>query len=113
MTWPGVHVHSLVAVILRTLILVHDPDANGRSQRKTELCARLYLNLVLLISRCCNRGLTRPSSCHLGLDVGFGELQTRRAAIDDGSNAEAVRLAIAGHVSEKCQLLARCQQLTW
>ena len=96
MTRPGVHVHGLVAVVLGALILVHDPDANGCTQRDAKLSTRLDLDLILFISRCCDCGLSGASSCHLGLDVGFSKGHTRRAAINDGANAEAVGLAIAG-----------------
>ena len=103
MTRSGVHIHSLVTVVLWSLILVHDLDTNGRAQCQAELSTRLDLDLVFLISRGCNRRLTRSSSCHLGLDVGFSEGHTGRATINDGTDAEAVRFAIAGRLSKECQ----------
>src|SRR5690242_9082469 len=36
-TRPGIHIHGLVAVIFRALILVHDPNANGRAQCDAKL----------------------------------------------------------------------------
>jgi hypothetical protein len=98
--WPGVHVHSLVSIVLGALVLVHDLNADRCAQCDAKLGAGLDLDLVLLISRSCDRGLSGTPARHLGLNVGFGELHTRRAAVDDGADAEAVRLAIAEEISE-------------
>lgn len=100
MAWPGIHIHGLIAVVLGALVLIHDANADRCAQCDAELSTRLDLNLVLLISRSCDRGLSGTAACHLGLDIGFGKLHTRRAAVNDGANTEAVGLAIAGELSE-------------
>lgn len=94
-TGTRVQVHGAVAVVLGSLVLVHDAHANGGAQSDTKLGARLDLDLVLLIAWCCDGALSRSASGHLRLDVGLGELHARRDSVDDTSDTEAVRLAIA------------------
>ncbi len=101
-----VHVHSLVAVVLLALVLVHDPDANGGAQCDAEFCARLDLDAVLLIAGGCNGGLTRSAARHLRLDVIFGQGHARRATVDDGADGKTVGFAIAGadqYFVDKCK----------
>lgn len=95
MTGTGVQVHCAVSVVLGSLVLVHDAHANGRSQRDAKLGARLDLDLVLFIARCCDGALSRSTSGHLRLDVGLGELHAWRHSVDNTSDTEAVRLAVA------------------
>lgn len=85
-----VEVHGAVAVILRPLVLVHDPHANGRSQRDAKLGAGLDFHTILLVARGGDCALARPTAGHLGLDVGLGELHARRAAVDNATDGEAV-----------------------
>jgi hypothetical protein len=94
-TGTGVQVHGAVAVVLGSLVLVHDAHANGRAQGDSKLGARLDLDLVLFIARCRDGALSRSTSGHLRLDVGLCELHARRHSVDDASDTEAVRLAIA------------------
>ena len=95
MAGPGVQIHCLVSVVLFALVLVHDPDANGRTQRDAKLGAGLDLYAVLLVARCCDGRLSGSTSCHLRLNVILREAHARRAPVDDGTDAEAVGLAIA------------------
>jgi hypothetical protein len=102
-TGAGVQVHGAVAVVLGSLVLVHDAHANGRAQGDAKLGARLDLDLVFFIARCRDGALSRSASGHLRLDVGLCEFHARRHSVDDASDTEAVRLAIAvqGCVSRK------------
>ena len=68
-----VSIEGVIGVIVWSLILVADKHSDGSAEGDAELGAGLDLDLVLLISRCCDRGLTGSSSSHLGLDVGLGE----------------------------------------
>ena len=94
MTGAGVQVHGAVAVVLGSLVLVHDAHANGGTQGDAKFSARLDLDLVLLIARCGDGALSRSASGHLRLDVGLCELHARRHSVDNASDTEAVRLAI-------------------
>jgi hypothetical protein len=94
-TWPGVHVHRFVTIVLWALVLIHNPDAYWCAQREAKLGTRLDFNLVLLVSRCRNRRLSRSSTCHLGLNIALGESHTRRTSINDGADTEAMGFAIA------------------
>lgn len=102
MAGPWVHIHSLVSIILLALVLVHDTNANWRAQCDTELCAGLDLYTIFLVSWGRNRGLARPTARHLGLYVALIKGHAWRAAVDYGTDAEAVRLSIA----EYCQKFA-------
>ena len=95
MTGTRVQVHGAVAVVLGSLVLVHDAHANGGAQSDAKLGARLDLDLVLFIARRRDGALSRSASGHLGLDVGLGELHAWRHSVDDAADTEAVRLAIA------------------
>lgn len=112
MARSGVKVHSLVAIILLALVFVHDPDTNWGTQCNTELCARLNLHAIFLVSWGCDRGLTGAAASHLGLDVALREGHTRRAAIDDGTYTEAVGLSIAVAISRYHQMDATSVR-TW
>ena len=94
-TRARVQVHGAVAVVLGSLVLVHNAHANGGAQCDSKLGSRLDLDLVLLIAWCRNGALSRSASGHLRLDVGLGELHARRHSVDDTSDTKAVRLAIA------------------
>jgi hypothetical protein len=94
-TGAGVQVHGAVAVVLRSLVLVHDAHANGGAQGDSKLGARLDLDLVLFIARCRDGALSRSASGHLRLDVGLCELHAWRHSVNDASDTETVRLAIA------------------
>lgn len=101
MTWPWVQVHGLVAIILLALVLIHDSEANWCAQCDAELSARLDLYAILLIARRCYGGLARSSAGHLRLNIGFCEGHARWAAVDNGSNREAVGFAIAKRLLDK------------
>jgi hypothetical protein len=95
MARPRVHIHRLVAIILFPLVLIHDPQPNWCTQSDAKLGTRLYLYAILLVTGGCNGGLAWPPARHLRLNVVVGEGHARWAAVDDGTNGEAVRFAIA------------------
>jgi hypothetical protein len=106
MARPGVHVHCLVSIVLLALVLVHDPDANGRAQSDAKLGTGLNLYAVLLVARCRNGRLSGPTSRHLRLDIIFREAHAGRASVDDGTDTETVGLAIAGECQD-CATISR------
>jgi hypothetical protein len=57
--------------------------------------SRLDLYTILLVSRRGDFALARSSPCELGLDVGLGKLEARRAAVDYDADGETVRFSIA------------------
>jgi hypothetical protein len=96
MAGSWVHVHRLVAVVLLPLVLVHNSETNGRAQRDAKLGTGLYLHAIFLITRSRYGRLARSSTRHLGLDVVVCKGHAWRATIDNGTNRQAMRLAIAG-----------------
>lgn len=95
MTRSRVQIHRAIAIILRSLVLIHDAHANRGAQGNAKLGTGLDLNFVFLVARGGDGALSRATACHLGLDVGFGQLHAWRHAVDDAAHAEAVRFAIA------------------
>jgi hypothetical protein len=100
-TRPWVEIHCLVAIVLLALILVHDSETNWGAQCDAELGAGLYLDAILLVAWCGDGGLTWSAARHLRLDVVVGEGHAGRTAVDDGTNREAVGLAIASRVLDR------------
>jgi hypothetical protein len=92
---PRVQIHCLVSVVLLALVLVHDPKTNGRAQRDAKFGTGLNLYAVFLVARCRNGGLSGSAPRHLRLNIVFCEAHAGRASIDDGTDAEAMGLAIA------------------
>lgn len=92
------HVHGAVAVILGALVFIPDDEPYGCPECDAEFGAGLDLHPVFLIAGGGEGGLAGAPAGHLGLDVGFGELHARGAAIDDASYGEAVRFAVAGRI---------------
>ena len=90
MAWSGIEIHSLVAIVLFPLVLVHHAQADRCTQRDTKLCARLDLYPVLFIARRRDGRLTRPSPCHLRLNIGFSERHAWRTAVDYASYTQAM-----------------------
>jgi hypothetical protein len=95
MAGSWVHVHCLVAVVLLPLVLVHDSETDRRAQCDAKLGTGLYLDAIFLITWGRYGGLARSSARHLGLDIVVCEGHAWRAAIDNGTNRQAMRLAIA------------------
>lgn len=83
---PGEAVHSLVAVVLGSLVLIQNEHADWRSEGDAKLGAGLDLDSVLLVAGGCDVALAGATACHLRLDVVFGELHARWAAIDDAAD---------------------------
>jgi hypothetical protein len=95
MTRSGEAIHGPVAVILGSLVLIHDSHRYRRSQRDPEFRARLDFHAVLFIARGGDGGLAGAAARQLGLDVLFCEGEEGRHAVDDDADGEAVRFAIS------------------
>ena len=65
--------------------------------RAPKLGARVDGDAVLLVARGGDGRLARAAAVELGLDVGFGEGEARRAVLDDAGDGLAVRLSGAGY----------------
>ena len=57
------------------------------------------------------RALARGAAVEVGLDVGLGERQARRAAVDDGADRRAVRLAPGGDAEEVAEGVAHATRI--
>ena len=69
MVRPWILVHGAVPIVLGPLIFVHDPHRNRCPKRDAMFCSRLYLYLILFITRRGYGALAGPSPCELRLDV--------------------------------------------
>lgn len=94
MTRPWIQIHRAATIVLGPLILIPHHHGNRRAKRQPEFRTRLDLNAVLLVAGRRQRRLPWSSARHLWLDVGFGEREAGRHAVDDASDATAVRFAV-------------------
>lgn len=85
MARPREHIHGASTVIFWPLVFILDHQTDWCAQGDAKLGAGLDLHSVFFIARSSERALARSSSGHLGLYIGFGQLHSRRAAINDGS----------------------------
>lgn len=81
-----VHVHRAAAVVFWSVVLIPHNHGNWRAQCDAKLSARLNLDSVLLVSWRGEGALTRPSTSHLWLDIGFCEGHTGRTPVDNAPN---------------------------
>ena len=79
----GKAVHSIVAIVVRPLILVQNQHPNRRAERHAKFGAGLDLHRVLLISGRGQFALAGAPARELRLDVCLRELHSRWDAIDD------------------------------
>ena len=110
-------VHRAAAVVFGPLVFVLDEESDGGAERDAEFGAGLDLYSVFLIAlkeywletglekerhrnayRCGKCALAGSSSSHLRLDIGFCELHSWWAAIDNTADGAAVRFAISGYI---------------
>ena len=92
-----------LGIVLFALVDILDHKRDGRSGRNL-VSARPFdkhagknLDLVGLASLAGKARLTGTSLVQIGLDVGFGERNTGRAAIDHGADCRPVTLAECRH----------------
>src|SRR5205814_8743121 len=82
-----------LAVVAGPHVEVGHLEADRRAERLPFEDSREDLDGVRLLALGHERALARRAPVEIGLDVGFGEWQTGRAAVDHRADAGAVRLA--------------------
>src|SRR6266542_3194457 len=82
-----------LAIVARSHVLVGDHEADRRAQRVPLVDAGHDLHGVGFLALADERALAGGAPVEVGLDVGLGQRQARRAAVDDGADGAAMRLA--------------------
>lgn len=80
-------------IILRTRVGILDEQADGRAQRPALENAGEYLDPVFFLPLGGEAVLPRLAAVEVMLDIGFGERQARRHAVDDAADGRAVAFA--------------------
>src|SRR5688572_26238219 len=93
-------------------VLVQHQDGNRRAQRAALEYAGENLAAVSFVARSDDPALTGPTAIKLALDVFFAQLNSRRAAIDDNTDATAMRFAPGGNAKELAEAAAHWQTLS-
>ena len=107
MAGPRVEVDGLVAVVLRSLVLVGHGQEDGGAEGDAVLGAGVDGDEILLIAGGGDGGLTGATTVELGLDVGLAEGEVRGTVFQDAGDGFAVGLAGAGCVLASCPQLVR------
>ena len=81
---------------MRALILVMHQQHDRRAQGLTKFGTRVDGHLVGLLAGRGEIGLAGPAAGELFLDIGLDQGHPRRAAVDDGADAFAVRFTEGG-----------------
>src|SRR5471032_2064313 len=95
-----------VAVILAALVLVADQQRDRRAGGDALVHARQYLHRVRLLALRHMARRARLATVQLGLDVGLGQGQTRRAAVDHATDGRAMRFAKSTHSKQLAKSIA-------
>src|ERR1035441_9659187 len=101
--WAIERFHLLVG--LGTLVLVADPDGDGRAERLAVEGAGEDLAGIAFLARRDDLALAGTAAVQIDLDVGFGQRDARRAAVDDHADAASVGLAPGGDLEERAYVV--------
>ena len=102
-----------VGIILRALVDIvdHQPDRGaGRHLHAVALAgedAGDDADLVRLLALRGEARLARPAAVEIALDVGLGQRDQRRAAIDDAADGRAMALTEGGDAEEMAEAVVR------
>ena len=89
-----------LAIVLRPLVGVADQERDRRAGGPALEGAGEDLDLVGLLPLGGEAALPRPAGVEPGLDVGLGQRDARRAAVDDAAERRPVALAPGGDAEE-------------
>ena len=90
----------VVVLALGSLVLVADPNGDGGAKRPALESSRQNLARVAFLARRDDLALTGTTAGEINLDVGFGQRDARRAAVNDHADAASVGLAPGGDLKE-------------
>jgi hypothetical protein len=110
---PGTEGLGDLGVVLGALIDVADEQADRRAGGAALVDARQDLNLVRLLPLRGEARLAGAAAIEKGLDVRLGQVEARRAAVNDGTDSWTVRLAPGGEAEDVAEVVEGHRPSPW